>query len=149
MTQQTLDMLFQIANLSVVPFWALLIFLPRANITKIVAQNSIIFMALGALYVALFAYTLTGGEPISMSSLADLSAAMANPAVMLVGWVHYLAFDLFVGMWIARDAAPRGVPHLLVIPCLALTFLAGPTGALLYLLLRLRYGAHTNLTVTD
>lgn len=145
MTQQTLDLLFQIANFSVLPFWALLILAPRAGITKLVAQNSIIFMALGALYVALFANTLAGGEPISMSSLTNLSAAMANPAVMLVGWVHYLAFDLFVGMWIARDAGSRGVPHWLVIPCLVLTFMAGPTGALLYLLLRLRYGASTNL----
>jgi len=55
---------------------------------------------------------------------------------LLAGWVHYLAFDLFVGSWEARDALSHRIPHLAVIPCLLLTFLFGPAGLLLYLLLR-------------
>ena len=55
---------------------------------------------------------------------------------MLAGWVHYLVFDLFVGAWEVRDARRVGVHHLLVVPCLALTFMAGPIGLLLYLGLR-------------
>jgi len=41
-----------------------------------------------------------------------------------------------VGAWEARDAARRGVPHLLVVPCLVLTFFAGPAGWALYLAVR-------------
>ena len=52
------------------------------------------------------------------------------------GWVHYLAFDLFIGAWQVRDARVQGISHLLVIPCLQLTFLFGPAGLLLYFLIR-------------
>lgn len=72
----------------------------------------------------------------SLASLAGLSAAFARPATMLVGWIHYLVFDLFVGAREARDAARRNIPHPLLIPCLILTFMLGPTGLLLYLVIR-------------
>jgi len=55
---------------------------------------------------------------------------------IFVGWVHYLLFDLFVGAWEARDAQRRGVSHGLLIPCLILTYMAGPFGLLLYVVLR-------------
>jgi hypothetical protein len=56
--------------------------------------------------------------------------------VLLAGWIHYLAFDLFVGSWEVRDAQRVGIHHLFVVPCLVLTVLFGPIGLLLYLLLR-------------
>ncbi len=55
--------------------------------------------------------------------------------LVLAGWVHYLAFDLFIGSWQVRDARRNRVPFVLVVPCLVLTFLFGPIGLLLYLLL--------------
>ena len=70
-------------------------------------------------------------------SIAEVRALFANDSALAAGWLHYLAFDLFVGAWIARDGAARGVPALLVLPCLPLTFLFGPAGLLLYLALRL------------
>jgi hypothetical protein len=57
--------------------------------------------------------------------------------MLLAGWIHYLAFDLFIGSWEVRDAQRLGLNHLLVIPCLALTFLFGPIGLMLYFLIRL------------
>jgi hypothetical protein len=59
-----------------------------------------------------------------------------NPWGLLAGWTHYLAFDLFIGGWEVRDAQRRGIPHLLVVPALVLTFLLGPGGLLLYLAIR-------------
>jgi Domain of unknown function (DUF4281) len=58
--------------------------------------------------------------------------AVRQPWLLLAGWVHYLCFDLLVGCWEVRDAHGRGVPHLLVMPCLFLTFMFGPAGWLLY-----------------
>ena len=63
-------------------------------------------------------------------------ALFQDPALVLAGWIHYLAFDLFIGSWEVRDARRIGIPHLLVVPCLIGTFLVGPVGLLLYLLLR-------------
>jgi hypothetical protein len=62
-----------------------------------------------------------------------------NRWALLAGWTHYLAFDLFVGTWEVRDARASGIPHLLVLPCLGLTFLFGPAGWLLYMALRAGY----------
>ena len=56
----------------------------------------------------------------------------SNPWALLAGWIHYLAFDLLIGTWETRDAREHGVPHLLLVPCLVLTFLFGPAGWLLY-----------------
>lgn len=64
------------------------------------------------------------------------STAVLPGWLLLAGWVHYLAFDLFIGSWEVRDAQRHGLSHLLVVPCLALTFLFGPVGLLLYLGLR-------------
>jgi hypothetical protein len=65
-------------------------------------------------------------------------ALFENPWLLLAGWTHYLAFDLFIGGWEVRDAQRRGIPHLLVVPALVLTFLFGPAGLLLYLAISLR-----------
>jgi len=55
----------------------------------------------------------------------------------LAGWVHYLAFDLFIGSWEVRDANRHGIPPWAIIPSLILTFLFGPMGLLLYFLIRI------------
>jgi len=60
-----------------------------------------------------------------------------NEWAALAGWIHYLAFDLFVGCWEVRDAQAKNISHWYVIPCLILTFLFGPIGFLLYSILRL------------
>ena len=57
--------------------------------------------------------------------------------VALAGWVHYLAFDLLVGAWEARTARREALPHPVLLPCLALTFLFGPLGLLLFLSVRI------------
>jgi hypothetical protein len=59
-----------------------------------------------------------------------------SPYATLVGWVHYLVFDLFVGAWEVRDARRREIPHLAVVPCLVVTLMLGPVGLLAYLTLR-------------
>ncbi len=70
--------------------------------------------------------------PGGFGSLAEVRQLFERDGLLAAGWIHYLAFDLFVGTWIARDAAARGVRHLLVLPCLLLTFLFGPAGLLTY-----------------
>ena len=59
-----------------------------------------------------------------------------NEWATLAGWIHYLAFDLFVGAWEVKDAQEKNISHWFVIPCLILTFLFGPIGFLLYSILR-------------
>jgi hypothetical protein len=74
----------------------------------------------------------TGG----FGSIAQVRALFSNDWLLLAGWVHYLAFDLFVGSWQVRDAQKHKISHLLVIPGLILTFMFGPIGLLLYCIIR-------------
>ncbi len=72
-------------------------------------------------------------------TLAQVATLFASPGNLLAGWVHYLAFDLFIGRWVVDDALSRGLQgpaRLLLVPCLLLIFLFGPVGLLLYFGLR-------------
>src|SRR6188474_1022058 len=70
-------------------------------------------------------------------SLNGVMVLFTDKTAVTAGWVHYLAFDLLTGIWIKKNADKYGIPHLILIPCLLLTFMLGPMGFLLYLLIRL------------
>ena len=110
--------------------WALLVFLPRQRQAHLVAAAGIP-LALSVVYLVLIAQHFGRSEG-GFGSLSDVAQLFSNPALLLAGWVHYLAFDLFIGAWESRDAQRHGIPHLLVVPCLLLTFMLGPIGLLIY-----------------
>jgi hypothetical protein len=91
-------------------------------------------LLLAAVYVVLFArHGLADG---GYGSLAEVQRLFAVPELLTAGWLHYLAFDLFVGAWIAERSEALGLPHLALLPLLALTFLFGPAGLLAFMTLR-------------
>ena len=55
---------------------------------------------------------------------------------IVIGWTHYLAFDLFVGLWIAKDADHKGFSRLVQFPFLFATLMAGPIGLFAWLVTR-------------
>lgn len=114
--------------------WLLLIVAPRWRLTQAIS-GAAIPLTIAVVYLVLIARYMPGAAG-GFGSLADVATLFATPGLLLAGWVHYLAFDLFIGSWEVRDASRLGVPHLLVVPCLILTFLLGPVGLLAYLLLR-------------
>lgn len=66
------------------------------------------------------------------ASFADVTLLFSNPEALMAGWIHYLAFDLFVGAWICRTARGEGIKFGAVLPCLPVTFMFGPAGFLLF-----------------
>jgi len=78
--------------------------------------------------------------PGGFGTLADVQALFTDPDVALAGWIHFLAFDLFIGAWIVRDARRQGMAHWMVLPILPFAFLLGPAGLLAYMGLRLIRG---------
>ena len=132
------DQIFSIVNLIALLSWVLLAAWPRQHRVPQIVAGLVVPALLATVYVAIIA-TKWGEGDGGFSSLKDVATLFGNPWLLLAGWTHYLAFDLFVGSWEVRDARDRGIPHLLVVPCLALTFLFGPAGWLLYLGLRSVY----------
>jgi ABA4-like protein len=131
----TPDQIFSFVNFVALSSWVLLALLPRRRWVANVLAGMAVPALLAAAYVAIIA-TMWAGSSGGFTSLSAVATLFSNPWLLLAGWTHYLAFDLFVGSWEVRDARDRGIPHLLVLPCLALTFLFGPAGWLLYLAMR-------------
>ena len=129
------DQLFSIANAVAAACWLMLAVLPRRTWVSHVVAGVAVPAMLAAVYTIIIAGHFWGAEG-GFSSLAGVALLFTNPWLLLAGWIHYLAFDLLVGSWEARDAQARGISHLVVLPCLILTFLFGPAGWLLYLAAR-------------
>lgn len=138
--------LFSFTNLVAIAAWVVLAFFPR----KPLAHSVILFLGVGLLclvYAACFAVVLGGlADPVSQpgagqpgfGSIAAVQAIFQSQGGTVIGWTHYLAFDLFTGLWIARDADAKGFSRLVQMPFLLATFLAGPVGLLAWLAVRER-----------
>ena len=127
----TAEQIFSLGNGLSVVCWVLLAVLPnRRWVTEVVAGR--VAPALFAVAYVAIVLTIFPRAQGSFSTLAGVSALFANPWLLLAGWLHYLAFDLLIGAWEARDSVERAVPRWLLVPCLFLTLMFGPLGWLAY-----------------
>ncbi len=139
---------FSFTNVVALAAWAILVLLPR----RPVALAAVLYLGVALLclvYAAMFV-ALVGGlaDPVrdaglSAPDLADYSVAglkdlFRSEGTIVLGWTHYLALDLFTGLWIARDADAKGFSRVTQAPFLLTTFLAGPLGLLVWLIVRER-----------
>jgi hypothetical protein len=130
------ETIFSAANMLAMAGWLALLAAPRARLATWHIAGLAIPALLAALYAVLLALHAPGAEG-GFGSLAAVSALFRTEGVLLAGWVHYLAFDLFLGAWMCRRGAAEGMNPWLVRLCLPPTFLAGPLGLLLFLGIRL------------
>lgn len=138
--------LFAAANGWAVLMWLILIALPRGPFL----QSLVFYTGVGLLclaYVVLMGLLLGGAvDPASSAdlgaasffSIAGVRALFASDGGVTIGWIHYLALDLFAGLWIAKDADQKRFSRLVQVPVLLLTFIAGPAGLLVWFLIRER-----------
>jgi len=132
---------FGAVNLLAMVAWAALILLPRWP----ALLSAILYLGVGLLCLVYGVGLIgvvsgiipnPGGGGADFSSISGIRAIFATDAGVTIGWTHYLAFDLFVGLWIARDGDSKNIARLLQAPILLATFFAGPLGLGLWLLLR-------------
>ena len=130
------EQIFSIASSIAMVSWIILAVAPRWIITRKVILSGAIPLLLSVAYLILIVLFFGRAEG-GFGSLADVMKLFTNEWAVLAGWIHYLAFDLFVGVWETKDAERRGISHWFVVPCLFLTFMLGPIGFLLYSILRI------------
>jgi len=138
------DSLFGIANVWAMACWAGLILLPRGPFV----QSAIFYAGVGLLCLAyavllvlvtggfVDAAPVEGGGAASFTTIEGVRGIFMSDGGVTVGWIHYLALDLFAGLWIARDADQKDFSRLVQAPVLLLTFVAGPAGLLLWFIIR-------------
>lgn len=136
---------FSVANILAMIAWVILIALPRRPLSL----AAVLYLGVGLLSLT---YTvgivgLMGGffDPVGpadaqvdFTTMEGVQSIFASQGGTTIGWVHYLAFDLFVGLWIARDADAKEFSRWLQAPILLATFLAGPVGLFVWLVIRER-----------
>jgi hypothetical protein len=125
------EAIFSAANTIALLCWLAIILLPRTPFLR----RCIVWLAVGgfcAAYGVLIQLHFFAVPEGGFGSLASVQRLFTSPAVALAGWLHYLAFDLFVGVWIAKRADALGLSRWLQAPMLALTFMFGPIGLLVF-----------------
>ena len=129
----TAEQMFSLVNGLSVVCWLLLAVLPnRRWVTEMVAGRAApVLFAVAYVAIVLTIFPRAEG---GFSTLAGVSALFENQWLLLAGWLHYLAFDLLIGTWEARDSIERGVSRWLLVPCLFLTLMFGPLGWLAYMI---------------
>jgi hypothetical protein len=129
----TLETWFWIAHVPALAGWLALIVAPASGVRF--ARWAAVALAAG--YTILFVLSAREAGVLAEDySLRGVAAFFDVPMLQLLGWVHYLAFDLFVGSWIAEEGSRLGMARALVILCLVLTFMIGPFGLLVFFLVR-------------
>ncbi|MBL7780190.1 MAG: DUF4281 domain-containing protein [Saprospiraceae bacterium] len=115
--------------------WFLIILAPNGRYTEFVAfAAAIILLVAAAVFTFLY---LTGPEVEGgFFSLEGFKNLFRSKEMLLTGWLNYLSFCLLVGLWQSHDARNLQIGHIFVIPGLLLTMLTGPSGLLVYLLVR-------------
>jgi len=125
------EQIFSICNSAALLGWLILVFAGRARWASPLVSGAVLPLLLALAYLGLL-LGHWGETKGGFSTLAGVAALFTNHWLLLAGWIHYLAFDLFIGSWEVRDAKAHGISHSIVIPCLFFTFMFGPVGLLLY-----------------
>ena len=138
--------LFSLTNGIAMIGWVLLAALPRRPLVT----TSVLYLGVALLcliYAVIFALLFSGSadsglvagaKPVDVSdySISGIRVLFQSDGGIVLGWTHYLAFDLFVGLWIAKDADAKGFSRIIQLPILFATLMAGPIGLLLWLMIR-------------
>jgi hypothetical protein len=131
------ETLFQISNVLVLPFWLLMIVLPHWRWTKRIIGSPWIVAPTALIYAILVVPSATMLLPaLAQPTPANVAALLGMPEAAAIAWAHFLTFDLLTGRWAYLDSRARKISAWLMAPVLLLTFLLGPLGFLLYLLVR-------------
>ncbi len=129
---------FQATNTLALAAWIALVLFPGKRLVSGVLCAVVVPALLAVTYAGIIGWKLAanGMPPGDVMTLAGLQSVFTDEWVFAAAWTHYLAFDMVVGAWIARDSVKHGMSWALRTPALVCTFLAGPIGFLLYVVSR-------------
>ena len=136
-TLMSLETVFSLCSGVALLGWIGLVVAPRWALARDIIPSVLAPLLLGSIYASLmFAFSNEAPSEGGFNTLESVKVLFGVDGLLLAGWIHYLAFDLFVGGWIVRDSQEHEISHVLVVPCLFFTLMTGPFGLLIYLGLR-------------
>ena len=132
----TLATVFSIVGMIAMPMWVLMVFLPKWKVTKFLMDFKVIPVVLSLVYVFYIFQSMKIEGALDFGSFASVMTMFTKENVVLAGWVHYLAFDLLVGIWMLSKNEELKINQFIMAPCLLGTFMFGPVGFLLFMIVK-------------
>jgi Domain of unknown function (DUF4281) len=137
---KSLNFYFKASSYLAMSCWTFIIFFPTLSFTyhfALLSSIGLLCFLYGFLLIFKGNHDETQYPKGNFSSLEGVCNLFKNPKSVLIGWIHYLAFDLMVGLYIKNEATQLGISHWLQIPCFILTFIFGPLGLLLFFIVKM------------
>lgn len=128
---------FSIAGMITTPMWILMIFFPKWKVTNYLISFKIVPIILSFIYTIYIINAISIGGMPDFGNLDSVMKLFTEENAVLAGWVHYLAFDLIIGMWILNASKKLNIHQLIMAPCLFATFMFGPIGFLLFFIIKI------------
>jgi|TARA_B100001245_G_C22864579_1_gene415776 hypothetical protein len=146
----TFENIYLYANFGILPFWLMLIIIPNSKVTQIFINSIILPLILSAAYVYVIYQTILLDEPILdifklYLSLDNLYTIFATESFLLVFWLHFLALNLFLGSWVAKDGMKYNISRGFLFIPLTLIYFTGPLGLVFYWLFRVFFAKRISL----
>lgn len=132
----TASEVFSLVNFIAMPMWLLMILLPNWKATRFLVDYKLIPLILSLIYAFYIVLAMQSGPAMDFGSMESVMNLFTYENALLAGWVHYLAFDLLVGMWMLEQNRSLKIHQLIIAPCLFATFMLGPVGFLLFMLVK-------------
>jgi Domain of unknown function (DUF4281) len=129
----TAETVFSFVNSIALLSWLLLLFAVWRRLDWVRDQllSRFVPLALSLVYTILIVFFFSNAEG-GFDSLSNVKLLFTSDWAALAGWIHYLAFDLLVGCWIAKKLEEQSLPRWPLILLLPLTFMFGPMGLVGY-----------------
>ena len=127
---------FSIANMIAIPMWVLMLFFSKWKVTRFLIDFKVIPLALAFMYAIYIFQAIQTSGMMDFGSLTSVITLFTEENAVLAGWIHYLAFDLIVGMLVLDQNKELKINQLVMAPCLFLTFMLGPIGFLLFMIIK-------------
>ena len=146
----TIEMLYYLVNLGVLPFWLILIFFPQSQICRYFVTSIFPIFMLGGAYVFLLyksylnSYDFDGNFELYLG-IDSISNLFSDKTFLMMFWIHFISINLFTGGWIVRDSQKLGINKILIIIPLIITYLIGPLGIFIYWLIRIFHAKSMSL----
>ena len=136
----TPDVIFQLSNSIALLGWLVLVIASPFWVSFDKLLIGIVVPLFAITYCWLLSQNFQFSDMEKFSTLDGVMELFTSKVSVTAAWLHFLAFDLMAGIWIKKNAVAHGIKHWILLPCFFLTFMFGPLGVLLYLLVRF---AHT------
>lgn len=129
------DLLYGLTGMIIVICWGVLILHPDRSSRFITIPKFAVPAVFGLIYAGVMMAKFFGSGG-GYGSIAEVRALFAHDDILLAGWLHYLAYDFFIGVWIAEQADRMELSRQIQAVILVIAFMFPPMGFVLFLATR-------------